>query len=345
MRAKQRIKVLIVDDSLLFRETLAREMAKDEGLEIVGTASNPYMARDLIVKLKPDVLTLDVEMPKMNGIDFLKKLMPQYPLPVIVVSSASQNVFDALDAGAVEFVTKPNMSRQGGMTSFVNELTVKVKIASTAKVGNKKHVPLVSNRPLTGSVTSVSTNQVIALGASTGGTDALYSVISALPKEMPPIVIVQHMPPVFTKLYADRLNNSCKLEVKEAADGDELRPGRVLIAPGDFQMRVAKRGSGYYVRVTKEEKVSGHCPSVDVLFRSVAEVVKDKAIGVIMTGMGKDGADGLLKMRKNGAYTIGQDEKSSVVYGMPMVAFNIGAVQKQLPLERIPDEIIRSLSK
>lgn len=231
------------------------------------------------------------------------------------------------------------------MTSFVNELTVKVKIASTAKVGNKKHAPLVSNRPLTGSVTSVSTNQVIALGASTGGTDALYSVISALPKEMPPIVIVQHMPPVFTKLYADRLNNSCKLEVKEAADGDELRPGRVLIAPGDFQMRVAKRGSGYYVRVTKEEKVSGHCPSVDVLFRSVAEVVKDKAIGVIMTGMGKDGADGLLKMRKNGAYTIGQDEKSSVVYGMPMVAFNIGAVQKQLPLERIPDEIIRSLSK
>jgi two-component system chemotaxis response regulator CheB len=345
VRAKQRIKVLIVDDSLLFRETLAREMAKDEGLEIVGTASDPYMARDLIVKLRPDVLTLDVEMPKMNGIEFLKKLMPQYPLPVIVVSSASQNVFDALDAGAVEFVTKPNMSRQGGMASFVNELTVKVKIASTAKVGNIKHTPAVSNQAFTGSVGSVSTNQVIALGASTGGTDALYSVISALPKEMPPIVIVQHMPPVFTKLYADRLNNSCRLEVKEAADGDELRPGRVLIAPGDFQMRVAKRGSGYYVRVTKEEKVSGHSPSVDVLFRSVAEVVKDKAIGVIMTGMGKDGADGLLKMRKSGAYTIGQDEKSSVVYGMPMVAFNIGAVQKQLPLERIPDEIIRSLAK
>ncbi len=343
MRLKQRIKVLIVDDSLVFRESLSREIAKDPDIEVVGTATDPYMARDLIIKLKPDVLTLDVEMPKMNGIEFLKKLMPQYPLPVIVVSSVSQNVLDALDAGAVEFVTKPNVTRPGGMASFVNELIIKIKIASTAKVGNRKS-DYSPSRPVTSQGIDTM-SKIIAIGASTGGTDAIHTVISGLPRDMPPIVIVQHMPPVFTKLYAERLNNTCELEVKEAEDGDALRPGRVLIAPGNYQMRVAKRGSGYIVKCTQEEKVSGHCPSVDVLFDSVADVVGKQAVGVILTGMGRDGANGLLKMKKTGAYTIGQDEKSSVVYGMPMVAFNIGAVDKQLPLDRIDDEIIRFLSK
>ncbi|MBC3805010.1 chemotaxis-specific protein-glutamate methyltransferase CheB [Acetobacterium fimetarium] len=343
MRLKQKIKVLIVDDSLLFRETLSREISKDPDVEVVGTAADPYMARDMIIKLKPDVLTLDVEMPKMNGIEFLKKLMPQYPLPVIVVSSVSKNILDALDAGAVEFVTKPNLSRVGGMDSFVNELIVKIKIASTAKVGNLKKDYAPSNAVAGTGVNTL--NTVIAIGASTGGTDAIYAVVSRLPRDMPPILIVQHMPPVFTKLYADRLNNTCQLEVKEAQDGDELRPGRVLIAPGSYQMRLAKRGSGYYVKCTQEEKVSGHCPSVDVLFTSVAEAAGKQAIGVILTGMGRDGADGLLKMKKKGAYTIGQDEKSSIVYGMPMVAYNIGGVEKQLPLDRISDEIVRYLSK
>ena len=343
MRLKQRIKVLIVDDSLVFRESLSREIAKDPDIEVVGTATDPYMARDLIIKLKPDVLTLDVEMPKMNGIEFLKKLMPQYPLPVIVVSSVSQNVLDALDAGAVEFVTKPNVTRPGGMASFVNELIIKIKIASTAKVGNRKS-DYSPSRPVTSQGIDTM-SKIIAIGASTGGTDAIHTVISGLPRDMPPIVIVQHMPPVFTKLYAERLNNTCELEVKEAEDGDALRPGRVLIAPGNYQMRVAKRGSGYIVKCTQEEKVSGHCPSVDVLFDSVADVVGKQSVGVILTGMGRDGANGLLKMKKTGAYTIGQDEKSSVVYGMPMVAFNIGAVDKQLPLDRIDDEIIRFLSK
>ena len=342
MRLKQRIKVLIVDDSLVFRESLSREIAKDPDIEVVGTATDPYMARDLIIKLKPDVLTLDVEMPKMNGIEFLKKLMPQYPLPVIVVSSVSQNVLDALDAGAVEFVTKPNVTRPGGMASFVNELIIKIKIASTAKVGNRKS-DYTPSRPVTSQGIDTM-SKIIAIGASTGGTDAIHTVISGLPRDMPPIVIVQHMPPVFTKLYAERLNNTCELEVKEAEDGDALRPGRVLIAPGNYQMRVAKRGSGYIVKCTQEEKVSGHCPSVDVLFDSVADVVGKQSVGVILTGMGRDGANGLLKMKKTGAYTIGQDEKSSVVYGMPMVAFNIGAVDKQLPLDRIDDEIIRFLS-
>ncbi|TYC85934.1 chemotaxis response regulator protein-glutamate methylesterase [Acetobacterium wieringae] len=343
MRLKQRIKVLIVDDSLVFRESLSREISKDPDIEVVGTATDPYMARDLIIKLKPDVLTLDVEMPKMNGIEFLKKLMPQYPLPVIVVSSVSKNVLDALDAGAVEFVTKPNVTRPGGMASFVNELIIKIKIASTAKVGNRKS-DYTPSRPVTNQGIDTM-SKIIAIGASTGGTDAIHTVISGLPRDMPPIIIVQHMPPVFTKLYAERLNNTCELEVKEAEDGDALRPGRVLIAPGNFQMRLAKRGTGYIVKCTQEEKVSGHCPSVDVLFDSVAAVAGRQSVGVILTGMGRDGANGLLKMKKNGAYTIGQDEKSSVVYGMPMVAYNIGAVDKQLPLDRIADEIIRFLSK
>jgi len=343
MRLKQRIKVLIVDDSLVFRESLSREISKDPDIEVVGTATDPYMARDLIIKLKPDVLTLDVEMPKMNGIEFLKKLMPQYPLPVIVVSSVSQNVLDALDAGAVEFVTKPNVTRPGGMASFVNELIIKIKIASTAKVGNRKS-DYTPSRPVTNQGIDTM-SKIIAIGASTGGTDAIHTVISGLPRDMPPIVIVQHMPPVFTKLYAERLNNTCELEVKEAEDGDALKPGRVLIAPGNFQMRVAKRGTGYIVKCTQEEKVSGHCPSVDVLFDSVADVAGKQSVGIILTGMGRDGANGLLKMKKTGAYTIGQDEKSCVVYGMPMVAFNIGAVEKQLPLDRIADEIIRFLSK
>jgi len=343
MRLKQRIKVLIVDDSLVFRESLSREISKDPDIEVVGTATDPYMARDLIIKLKPDVLTLDVEMPKMNGIEFLKKLMPQYPLPVIVVSSVSKNVLDALDAGAVEFVTKPNVTRPGGMASFVNELIIKIKIASTAKVGNRKS-DYTPSRPVTNQGIDTM-SKIIAIGASTGGTDAIHTVISSLPRDMPPIIIVQHMPPVFTKLYAERLNNTCELEVKEAEDGDALRPGRVLIAPGNFQMRLAKRGTGYIVKCTQEEKVSGHCPSVDVLFDSVAAVAGKQSVGVILTGMGRDGANGLLKMKKTGAYTIGQDEKSSVVYGMPMVAYNIGAVDKQLPLDRIADEIIRFLSK
>jgi two-component system, chemotaxis family, protein-glutamate methylesterase/glutaminase len=342
MKVTRKIRVLIVDDSLLFRETLAKEIAKDFGIEVIGTAEDPFAARDKILELKPDVVTLDVEMPKMDGIAFLKKLMPQYPLPVIVVSSVGKSVFEALDAGAVDFVTKPDVSKSGGMNSFINELIVKIKIASTAKVGSFKKdyeaVKIVSNHGVDISKT------ILAIGASTGGTEAIYSVITALPRDMPGILIVQHMPPVFTKLYADRLNNSCKLEVKEAQDGDVIKPGRVLVAAGDFHMRLAKGPSGYYVKCAQGDRVNGHCPSVDVLFDSVAEVAKDKAIGVILTGMGADGAKGLLNMRKQGAYTIGQDEKTSTVYGMPMVAYNIGGVEKQLPLDKIAQEICSCLS-
>ena len=343
MKVPHKIKVLIVDDSLVFREILSAEIAKDFGIEVIGIAGDPYEARDKILELKPDVVTLDVEMPRMDGIEFLRKLMPQYPLPVIVVSSAGEHVFEALDAGAVDFVTKPDIRRTGGLNSFINELIVKIKIASTAKVGSHKKNYQAPAKLVSSHGVDIS-NTIVAIGASTGGTEAIYSIITTLPRDMPGILIVQHMPPVFTKHYADRLNNSCKLEVKEAQNGDEVKPGRVLVAAGDYHMRLLKGDAGYFVKCARGEKVNGHCPSVDVLFDSVAETAKDKAVGVILTGMGSDGAKGILNMRKKGAYTIGQDEKTSVVYGMPMVAFNIGGVVKQLPLDKIAQEICNYLS-
>ncbi len=235
MKNSRPIRVLVVDDSVLFREVLARELNSDPGIEVVGTAQDPYEARDRILTLKPDVLTLDVEMPKMDGIAFLKKLMPQYPLPVIVVSSSSENVLNSLNAGAVEFVTKPDAGRPGSLPIFINELIVKIKIASVAKVGSFKKDYQSARITSTGG--GDLQNVVIAVGASTGGTEALHSIITTLPRDMPGILVVQHMPPVFTRLYAERLNNSCLLEVKEAEDGDVLRPGRVIVAAGELHRR------------------------------------------------------------------------------------------------------------
>ncbi|MBP2627653.1 MAG: chemotaxis response regulator protein-glutamate methylesterase [Firmicutes bacterium] len=330
----KKIKVLVIDDSLLFRETVARGLAKDYGIEVVGTAVDVFMARDKILDLEPDVLTLDVEMPRMNGIEFLKKLMPQYPLPVVMVSAVSDHVFDALNAGAVDFVTKPDMKGQRNLESFMNELIIKIKIASMAKVGHLKKDYIVAQH--SGTIGARSNNPIIAIGASTGGTEAIYEIIHALPRDMPGIVVVQHMPPVFTAMYAKRLNNSCQMEVKEAQSGDIITPGKVLIAPGgDYHMHINRKGSTYMVECIKGEKMNGHCPSVDVLFNSVADKAGANAIGVILTGMGYDGAKGLLKMRKAGAMTIGQDEQSSIVYGMPKVAYDIGAVCKQVMLKNI----------
>lgn len=338
----RKIKVLIVDDSLLFRETLARKISQDSAIEVVGTASDPYSARDKIIELHPDVMTLDVEMPRMNGIDFLRRLIPQYPLPVVVVSSVSENVFDALKAGAVDFVTKPDMSNSRGIETFINELIIKIKIASTAKVGQRKNESILTNSGI--NTSRGSSNKIIAIGASTGGTEAIFNIIKYFPKDMPGIVVVQHMPPVFTRLYAQRLDSSCPMEVKEAVNGDMVLPGRVLIAPGDYHMKLKKRDGNYFVECAKGQRVNGHCPSVDVLFNSVAEVAGRNAIGIILTGMGSDGAKGLLAMRNKGARTLGQDEKSSVVYGMPKVAFDIGAVEKQASLEAIP-QLVFSLLK
>ncbi|MBZ9634331.1 chemotaxis response regulator protein-glutamate methylesterase [Clostridium sp. FP1] len=337
MNVVKKVRVLVVDDSLLFRETIARGLSADRGIEVVGTARDAFEARDKIIELEPDVMTLDVEMPKMNGIEFLKRLIPQYPIPVVVVSAISDNVFDALNAGAVDFVTKMNSVTGTSKEIFINELIIKVKIASMAKIGHIKKE--ISNERNINRISSRSINTIIAIGASTGGTQAIIEVVKDFPQDMPGIIITQHMPAVFTKMYADRLNNLCNMEVKEAETGDIVLPGKILIAPGERHMELSRRGNNYFVECFTGDKVNGHCPSVDVLFNSVAEKAGSLAIGIILTGMGYDGAKGLLKMKQKCAYTIGQDEKSSVVYGMPKVAYDIGAVTKQASLKNIPQLI------
>lgn len=342
MNIRKKIKVLIVEDSLLFAEVLSRALQLDDRIEVVGIAVDPFVARDKIIQFEPDVMILDVELPRMNGIEFLRRLMPQYPIPVVVISCANKNIFDAINAGAVDFVAKPDISNISRLEAMLNEVIAKVKIASIAKVSHWKSN---SNCKISNNNEDVNLkNKVIFIGASTGGTQAIYEIIEKLPKNMPPILIVQHMPEKFTKMYAERLNNSCSMEVREAKDGDKIYPGLVLIAPGNYHMRVKAKGKDLYVQCFKGQKVNGHCPSVDVLFESAANLVNKNAIGIILTGMGQDGAKGLLNMRKNGAITIGQNEESCVVYGMPKVAFDIGAVEKQVALENIA-KIIGSILK
>jgi two-component system, chemotaxis family, protein-glutamate methylesterase/glutaminase len=341
MAIQKKIKVLIVDDSMVFREVMTRGLSANPHIEVVATAQDPFDARDKILKYKPDVMTCDVEMPKMNGIEFLRRLLPQYSLPVIVVSTVSESVFEAMNAGAVDFVIKPNLSLARTVEDFLYDLTAKIKVAAEAKVDTKKQNSMKQN--IYGNI-SADSNRLIAIGASTGGTEAVYNILKFLPKNCPGIVVVQHIPPVFSKMFAERLNNQTQLQCKEAETGDFVESGKVLIAPGDQHMRIRRVGQRCKVEVFKGEKVNGHCPSVDLLFESVAKEVGDKAIGVILTGMGYDGAKGLLSMRRKGARTIGQDEKSSVVYGMPKVAFNIGAVEKQTSLENI-HKLIYSILK
>jgi Chemotaxis response regulator containing a CheY-like receiver domain and a methylesterase domain len=336
----KKIRVLIVDDSILFREVLQRGVSSDPDIEVVATATDPYDARDKIIAYEPDVMTCDVEMPKMSGIEFIQKLMPQYPLPIIVVSSTSGTVFDALDAGAVEFVGKPDLSSVKSVESFINDLIFKIKIASNARI-------LKNNKEKANSKVEsvkIASNKLIALGASTGGTEAIYNVLKSLPKETPGIVIVQHIPPNFSRMFAERLNNSIDMQVREAKTGDYVEKGLVLIAPGDKHMIVRRIGERYKVECFVDEKVNGHCPSVDILFESVAKEAGKNAVGIILTGMGYDGAKGLMSMRRKGAHTIGQNEKTCVVYGMPKVAYNIGAVEKQVPLENIASTLYSMLN-
>lgn len=337
MTIKKKIKVLVVDDSLFVREAISRGLSQDPMIDVVCTACDPYDARDKIIQFEPDVMTLDVNLPKMNGIEFLRKLIPQYPIAVIVVSSVSESIFDALAAGAVDFVTKGNIDSPRGIDALVNELVTKIKIASTVKL-SQLITNIVPNRCIADSQIK-NFNTIIAIGASTGGAEAIESLLKMFPREMPGILIVVHMPPVYSKMYAQRLNKSCLLEVSEAQDRDKLYPGRVLIAPGALHMKIKKIGTDFFVECFAGEKINGHCPSVDVLFDSVADRVGKNAIGVILTGMGSDGAKGLLNMRNKGARTIGQNETSCVVYGMPRVAFDIGAVEKQHSLENIAHAI------
>ncbi len=331
------IKVLVVDDSILFRNLLVQSLESDPNIQVVAQVADAFAARDAIIQYKPDVMTLDVEMPKMSGIEFLRRLLPQYPLPVVMISSLNDKVFDALAAGAVDFINKPSNLDRAQLSVFLKqELVTKVKIASTAKVGKLKHAAVMNaEHPLNPAYR----DKIVAIGASTGGTEAIFEVVKQFKRDIPGVVIVQHMPPGFTKMYADRLNNQCEVAVKEATSGDRVVPGQVLIAPGDRQMRLVRVGDEFQVECRGTDKVSGHCPSVDVLFDSVARVAGKKAIGVILTGMGGDGARGLLKMREAGALTVGQDEASCVVYGMPKVAYDLGAVQHQCTLTAIAKKV------
>lgn len=336
------IRVLVVDDSMMMRNMIVQGLNSDPNIEVVAQAQDAYEARDAIIKYKPDVMTLDVEMPRMSGIEFLRKLMPQYPLPVVMLSALNDKVFDALDVGAVDFVKKPDSMNKAQLNDFLTqELAAKVKIASTAKVGRLKRV---ENVAVTGSIVG-GKDRVVAIGASTGGTEAIFEVVKRFKRDIPGVVIVQHMPPGFTKMYADRLNNQCEVAVKEAATGDRVLPGQVLIAPGDRHMRLVRVNGEYQVECKGTDRVNGHCPSVEVLFESVAKVAGKNAVGVILTGMGGDGGKGLLSMRNAGARTVGQDEASCVVYGMPKVAFDLGAVQIQKPVTEIAGEVYRLLSK
>jgi two-component system, chemotaxis family, protein-glutamate methylesterase/glutaminase len=343
MSLKNIIKVLIVDDSLFFRTALQKVLSDDSSIEVVGSAGSAAEAEKKIKELSPNVVTMDVEMPDMRGTDFLKKILPTNPLPVVLVSSLNIGIFEALDAGAVDFVKKPNIQNSSDFSLFCNELSVKIKIASCAKV--KKIESLMADLSMPALKISNSSENIIAIGASTGGTEATLEILKQLPADIPGVVVVQHMPVGFTKMYADRLNRICNFTVLEAQNGDRVKSGQALIAAGDKQMTLCKDLKGYYVKCVAGEKVSGHCPSVDVLFHSVAKTAGKDAMGVILTGMGRDGAQGLLEMRKNGSFTIGQDKQSCVVYGMPMVAYDIGAVVKQAPCTAIAGIIIQKLNK
>ncbi|MFZ5570555.1 MAG: protein-glutamate methylesterase/protein-glutamine glutaminase [Thermodesulfobacteriota bacterium] len=344
------IRVLVVDDSALVRDILSKGLAMDPGIEVVGTASDPYIARDKIVTLKPDVLTLDVEMPRMDGVEFLRKLMPQYPLPVVMVSALTEKgariTLDALDAGAVDFVTKPSADVARGLNAMLMELRTKVKIASTANVSHWKRKRFPAGKQVLSASKALekSTDKIIVIGASTGGTEAIREVITQFPVATPGVVIVQHMPPGFTRMFSERMNSLCQMDVKEAENGDRIMPGRVLIAPGALQMSIRRSGGIYETVIKPGPPVCGHCPSVEVLMQSAAEYVGANAIGVMLTGMGHDGADGMLAMRKAGARTLAQDEATCVVFGMPMEAHKRGGAEKLVPLGDIASTVLELLA-
>ena len=345
-----KIRVLVVDDSAVVRKVFSEELSSEGDIEVVGTAPDPYVARDKIVALRPDVVTLDIEMPRMDGLTFLRKLMKYFPLPVIIVSSLTREggalAMEAMDIGAVDVISKPGEAYSVGDMSV--QLADKIRAAARVDVSKGlRRAGSVATSTLAAPKLSLteSTNKIIAIGASTGGTEALKTVLTQLPATTPGILIVQHMPANFTKSFADRLDSLCQIRVKEAEDGDSLVPGSALLAPGNFHMVMRRSGARYYVNVKTGPLVCHQRPAVDVLFNSVAAYGGANAIGVILTGMGKDGAQGLLKMKQAGAKTIAQDEKSCVVYGMPREAVEVGAVDKVAPLDKISAEILAMLQK
>ena len=344
---RQKIKVFIVDDSAIVRKIFSEEISKESDMEVIGTAPDPFVARDKIVHQKPDVMTLDIEMPRMDGLTFLKKIMKHYPLPVLIVSSLTPKggkmAMEALEYGAVDVLSKPGSSYSVGDMSA--QLKEKIRAAARANL-NRVSAPTPRQEP-TGTITKAlteTTQKLIAMGASTGGTEALKEVLVRMPQNSPGMVIVQHMPPLFTTAFAERLNRLCSVEVREAKDGDSVLTGQALIAPGNFHMLMRRSGSRYYVNIKDGPMVHHQRPAVDILFNSVAQYAGANAIGVILTGMGADGAQGMLRMKEGGAKTIAQDEASCVVFGMPKEAIRLGAVDRVVPLELIPQEIIHFIN-
>jgi two-component system chemotaxis response regulator CheB len=354
----EKIRVLVVDDSALVRDILTVSLSRDPEIEVVGTAVDPFEAGEIIPTLRPDVMTLDVEMPRMNGLEFLRRLMPQYPLPVVMVSALTdkgrQLTFDAPALGAVDFVTKPKADLAHGMEMLVSELILKIKVASKAKLLRFKTAPAAAAANDTQTrYRDVTTKKdrltklaepsvkVVIIGASTGGTEAVREVVTRFPVNTPGIVVVQHMPGGFTRLFANRLDSEAAMKVKEADDGDQIINGRILVAPGGKQLRLRKdpRG-GFGVAVADEGQFNNHAPSIDVAMLSAAPLLKANGVGVVLTGMGSDGAAGLKAMREAGAHCLAQDEATSVVFGMPAVAFKNGAAERLVPI----GDMARSIS-
>lgn len=362
-----KIRVLLVDDSMVFCETLKRILGTISDVGEIEVAYDAYDACEKIVSFRPDVMLLDFVMPRMSGENFLKKLMPQCYIPTIILTSKKIILSEVKSWGAFDIIQKPTSATKESFADFKESLVAKLSEAKRAGDvsrgpqgqpryvnhieigyilkekdsiinGNKKESNLIQNIKI-----NSSSRKIIAMGASTGGTEALLRVLQDLPANTPPIVVVLHMPAVFTGMYAQRLNRVCKMSASEAVDGERLRRGHIILGAGEFHLRVKKDTDGYYVSSTRGEKISGHCPSVDALFDSVADVMRDNAIGVILTGMGADGAKGLLSMKNKGAFTIGESEESCVVYGMPKVAYTIGAVSVQAPLDEIPGILLSKL--
>ncbi len=335
------VKVLIVDDSAVIRTTLAARLSKHPGIEVVGAAPDPYVARDLIVARKPDVICLDVEMPRMDGITFMRKLMHHFPLPVVILSSLTPKggdlAMEALSAGAVAVLSKSRSSfSASGVMENLAETLIAAARADVRRIKGAGETAAPRPRAL-----ARTTNLVLAVGASTGGTVALESLLKAMPADLPGTVISQHLPELFTASFAKRLADETGIEVREAEDGDSVVPGRVLIAPGNRHLLLQRSGARYMVSVENGPRVNNHRPSVDVMFASVAKTAGRNAVGVILTGMGKDGAKGMLAMKNAGAFTIAQDEQSCVVFGMPKAAIELAAVDKVLPLTHIPSRLVR----
>jgi two-component system, chemotaxis family, protein-glutamate methylesterase/glutaminase len=345
MYESRKIKVLIVDDSAVMRQLLTAILQEDAAFEVVGTAADPYIAREKIKALKPHVLTLDIEMPGMDGITFLEKLMRLHPMPVVMISSltgqGAVSTLRALQLGAVDVVAKPAGGNRARFAELAEEIRAKVRAASAARARlDRPTGPVIELGAESGAAAYDDGRRVIVIGASAGGTQAIMEILHRLPDELPPIAIVQHMPPKFTALFADHLNRNSALDVREASDGDRLEPGMVRVAPGGLQMAMIQTTEGYALKIDDGAPVNLHRPSVDVLFHSAAQCVGAHAMGILLTGMGSDGARGLKAIHDTGAFTLAQDQASSVIFGMPEQAIRLGAASVVVGLEHIPDRIV-----